>query len=277
MAMQDSALVENAKNVGIILTSVSAVSYATGYVVLRSRAHALGTDPAFTLVDQAYVFAGFRFVLVTLIALLVTAPFLIMVRSVAHWLTIEVGAVRLRAFAWICTVLLALLTLASFRTLGAEAVLLADVSRKGDAVQRALAYAILGGGNVGVFVILGSTFAAAVTVLWARACYAKLGVSDPRTLVLIVIAALQLFLLPMQHGIFYADRKGRMLSRMPDGITGVSPPVWLLDRGADRASLIVRNARGGFDLITVKVDVLDGVPVTRTMPIAEIVSLGGAQ
>src|SRR5215470_17390350 len=69
MAGLASDLVENAKNVGIVLTSASAASYASGYLALRSRAHALGTDPGFTLLDQAYVFAGFRFTLSTLVAL----------------------------------------------------------------------------------------------------------------------------------------------------------------------------------------------------------------
>ena len=77
-----SDLVENAKNVGIVLTSASAASYAAGYLALRSRAHALGTDPGFTLLDQAYVFAGFRFALITLVALLAISPLLILGKAI---------------------------------------------------------------------------------------------------------------------------------------------------------------------------------------------------
>lgn len=275
MAVLASDLVENAKNVGIVLTSASAASYASGYLVLRSRAHALGTDPAFTLVDQAYVFAGFRFALVTLVALLVTAPILILVRAAADGLAARLKAVRMRTLAPIAAFVLALLTLASFKTLSVEAVLLGDAALKGDTLQRALSSAILGTGNLGVFVTLATTFTAALTVLWARARYAQAGAGDPLTLVLIVIAALQLILLPVQHGIFYADRKVRMLERVPDGITGVLPPVWLVDRGADRASLLARTAGGDLGLIAVKADTLDGIAVIRTVPIAEIVGGGG--
>ena len=83
MAGPTSELVDNAKNVGILLTSASAVSYAGGYLALRSRAHALGTDPEFTLLNEAYVFAGFRFALITLVALLVVSPLVILLKAIA--------------------------------------------------------------------------------------------------------------------------------------------------------------------------------------------------
>ena len=71
-----AGLAESVKNSAIVLTSLSGAAYACGYLAVRARARALGVDPGFALVDQAYVFAGFRFVLVLLISLLVSVPVL---------------------------------------------------------------------------------------------------------------------------------------------------------------------------------------------------------
>ena len=78
-----AGLAESAKNAAIVLTSLSGAAYACGYLVVRARARALGIDPGFALVDQAYVFAGFRFVLVLLISLLVSVPALLLLRWLA--------------------------------------------------------------------------------------------------------------------------------------------------------------------------------------------------
>jgi hypothetical protein len=276
MAGLASDLVENSKNVGIVLTSASAVSYAGGYLALRSRAHALGTDPGFTLLDQAYVFAGFRFALITLVALLVISPLLILVKVVAETTARVIKPPGLKILAALAAVALAILTLVSFRTLLVEGVLLADPAAHEDAVQRVLISGVLGRGTVGVFVILAATSTAAVTVLWASGRYAHTGAGDPLTMVLVVIAALQLVLLPMQYGIFFAEKTARVLDRPPEGVVGVVPPVWLLDRGADRASLVARLPRGALSLMTVKAEKLDGIAVTGTTTIAEIVEGGEA-
>ena len=86
-----------------------------------------------------------------------------------------------------------------------------------DVVQCALISGVLGRGTVGVFVTLAATSTAAVTVLWVSGRYAQTGAGDPLTLVLIVIAALQLVLLPMQYRIFFlraatAGSKAQFLS-----------------------------------------------------------------
>jgi hypothetical protein len=185
MAGLASDLVENSKNVGIVLTSASAVSYAGGYLALRSRAHALGTDPGFTLLDQAYVFAGFRFALITLVALLVISPLLILVKVVAKTTAQVIKPPGLKIIAALAAVALAILTLVSFRTLLVEGVLLADPAAHENAVQRALISGVLGKGTVGVFVILAATSTAAVTVLWVGGRYAHTGARDSLTMVLV--------------------------------------------------------------------------------------------
>lgn len=263
-------LQHTAQTVGVVLTSAAALAYASGYLALRARAHALGTDPGFTLVDQAYVFAGFRFALLTLVALLVTAPLLVLTGA----LGLRVSRITSRpmrfALKSLAAIVLAALTLASFLTLEVSGVLIGDRP-----LSSALGRAIIGEGRLGLLISLGATFAAAVSVLWTRERYLALGPMDTPTRILAVITTLQLILLPAQHGIFFADRTARLLARVPAVVSDVSPPVWLLDRGADRASLIARSTAGKLTLITVKVDALDGIPVTRVAPIAEVVRTGG--
>lgn len=272
-----AALLEAAKNVGVVLTSSAALAYAAGYLALRARAHALGTDPGFALVDQTYVFAGFRFTLQTLVALLCILPPLMLIRAAARWISALLKQRFRKATAWVAALTLAALTLASLTTLEVEAVLLGNARLGHDALDRLLTPSILGEGSVGTMITLGATLTAALSVLWfyTRVVSPTSGAEPiggaPLTCVLAVVALLQLILLPVQHGVFYADRNGRALARIPDGVTGVLPPVWLLDRGTDRASLFARAPDGKLCLLTIKVDALDGIPVTRIAPIHNIV------
>ena len=268
---QSATLLEAAKNVSVVLTSSAAVSYAAGYLALRARAHALGTDPGFTLVDQMYVFAGFRFALVTLLALLCIVPALMVITKAARWTYGRLKPRWQKVFDWVAVVILAAATLASFVTLGTEAVLLGR-PRPG-ALDGILTSAILRDGKLGTVITLGATLTTALTLLVLRArCRAPSSErTGPLIPVLALVGLIQLILLPVQHGIFYADRNGRALARIPGGVSGVVPPVWLLDRGTDRASLLARAPDGSLSLVTVKVDVLDGIPVTRVAPLNEII------
>jgi hypothetical protein len=271
MALSASGLIAGAKNVALGLTSAAGLAYACGYLVVRSRANALGTDPGFTLLDQAYVFAGFRFALFTAVTLLLIAPILLLARVVVERLTSAMRPAYLRCLAWIAAVGLAALTLASFRTLGVQAVLLAGPSAARDGLDGALASAVIGSGALGVLIALATTFTAAVTTLWASAWYAKSDAGDPLGLVVTLIAALQLVLLPVQHGIFFADRKARLLERVPDGVVGVVQPVWLIDRGTGKASLLARTTAGTFGLVTIAVEKLDGIAITKVVSIADVI------
>jgi hypothetical protein len=269
-----SDVVESAKNVGVVLTSASAVAYASGYLALRSRAHALGADPGFTLVDQAYVFAGFRFGLIMLVALLVVWPLLVLVAASAKWAASMMKPGPRRFFELLGVVALAVLTLAGFRTLFLEGALLADDPARRTALERMLYAGVLGAGRVGVVVVLASTATAAMTLLWTRGRYAQTGADNSLTMALGVIAALQIALLPVQYGVFFADRTVRVLQRSPADGAGGSSIAWLLDRGADRASLLERRPQGGFAIVTVRVEDLDGMAVTGTTSLADIVKSG---
>jgi hypothetical protein len=78
----DSDLLESVKNAGLVLTALSSVVYACGYLAVRGRARALGADPGSDVLDnayvKAYVFAGFRFAIALLLS--VSVPPLLVLR-----------------------------------------------------------------------------------------------------------------------------------------------------------------------------------------------------
>lgn len=265
MAMPGSELAEAAKNAGIVLTAASGAAYACGYLVVRARAHALGTDPGFTLIDQNYVFAGVRFVMLTLFALLLAAPLLLAVRMAGRGIA-RLDPAPLLGVEWGAVLILGCATIVAFVLTFAVANVLLEPPNGGRAM---LTDAVLGRNNLGVLAIVVTTAVAAVALLWVRSQLAAIGAFDAVSTVLILIAGLLFVLLPMQHGVFLADRKVRQLDRLPDGVTGLTAPVWLVDRGAgDRAVLFCRDAGGNGKLVTVKADKLDGIGVIRVTTLA---------
>jgi len=261
-------IADAAKNAGVVLTALSGGAYACGYLVLRARARALGTDPGFTLVDQAYVFAGFRFVLALLFALLVTALPLLLLREIGRsagllapgllfglevLTALSVGAATIGAY---------------IATFGVSGVLLTPSSGW-------LPRAALEQNNYGTLLFLATTLLGSATLLWADAHSARAGGLDTLGAVLLLIAALVLVLLPLQHGAFNADRVARQLERAPDGVTGLAPPIWLVDRGAsDRVVVYAHAADGKGRLVTVKADTLDGIAVVGVSSLGTAVGEG---
>jgi hypothetical protein len=109
-------------------------------------------------------------------------------------------------------------------------------------------------------------------LLWLNSRLGRLGGLDALGAVLALICALLLVLLPMQHGVFYADRNARRLDRVPEGLTGIEPPLWLVDRGAsDRAVLYGRAADGRGRLTTLKQEKLEGIAVTEVNGLGAVV------
>lgn len=253
MTLNDIA--EAAKNAGVVLTALSGAAYAGGYLVVRARARALGTDPGFALVDQAYVFAGFRFVLALLFALLVMALPLLLLREIGRFAgmlapgmlfgleifaALSVGAATMGAYV---------------ATFSVGGVLISPSSG-------GLARAALEQNNYGTLLFLATTLLGSATLLWAYAHATRAGGLDTLGAVLLLIGALLLVLLPMQHGAFNADRIARQLERAPVGLTGLAAPIWLVDRGAaDRVVVYGHGEDGTGRLVTLKADALDGIPV----------------
>jgi hypothetical protein len=251
--MTGSEISEAVKNGGIALTALSGAAYASGYLVVRARARALGTDPGFALIDQVYVFAGFRFVLTLLLALLLTTPLLLLLR----WVGTSLPRGRLGAMEVIAALFAAAATIWAYvATLRVNGVLLASSSDW-------LADAALGLNNYGFLIMFATTALGAAMLLWIEAHFAASKSLDPLGMVLLLIGALLLILLPLQQGVFYADRNARQLERVPEGVNDLVWPIWLVDRGAsDRVVLYGRNAEGRARLVTIKAEKLDGIGVT---------------
>jgi hypothetical protein len=248
-------IAESAKNAGVILTALSGAGYACGYLVLRARAGALGTDPRLAFVDTAYVFAGFRFVLFVLFALLVTAPLLLLLRVIGR-LAGSLASGPLLALEIIAALVAGAATIWAYgATLGVGGVLVNPSSGW-------LSDAALDRNNYSVLMVLATTALGAATLLWIDAHFARAGGLDPLGAVLLLIGALLLALLPMQVGVFYAERKAWQLERAPDGVSGLGPPIWLIDRGASEVVLYGRASDGKPRLVTLKADKLDGIAVT---------------
>jgi len=256
MASISSGIADAAKDAGVVLAALSGAAYGCGYLVLRARAHALGTDPGFALIDQAYVFAGFRFVLALLFALLVMTP-LLLVLDVIGRLASRLEPGSLYAVEVVAAVLAGGVTIWAYvATLGVNGVLLTRSPNW-------LGAAALGRNNYGTVILLLTTGLAAALFSWCYGRFARPGGPDGLGMVLMLIGALLLVLLPVQHGVFHADRNARRLDRVPDGVSGIEPPLWLVDRGAsDRVVLYGRATDGQGRLITLKQEKIDGIATT---------------
>lgn len=254
--MTGSEIAESVKNAAVVLTALSGAAYACGFLVVRARARALGADPGFVLIDQAYVFAGFRFVLVFLLSLLISVPLLLLLR----WLggrALQLDPGPLFALETGAAIVAGALTIWVYlATTGVSGVLLSPSSNW-------VAGAALGRNPYGVLLALATTVATAALLLWSRAHFLRTGHLDQLGASLALIAMLLLLLLPIQHGVFHADRNARRLGGAPQGASGLAPPVWVVDRAADRVTLFGRGADGHARLVTLKADQLDGVAVVE--------------
>lgn len=262
--MTGGDFIEKVKNGAVVLTSLSGAAYACGYVAVRARARAIGADPGFGLVDQAYVFAGYRFVVVLLLSLLIAAPVLLGLRWLAAR-TLHADAGPLFALEWGGAVVAGVATLwAYLATTGVNGVLL--VPSSGWAAE-----AVLGRNAYGFVFTLGVTAAGAALLLWSRAHFLRAGRLDALGAALALVSVLLVVLLPVEHGVFHADRTARRLDGVPQGLGGLAAPIWVVDRTADRVTLFGRGSDSRPLLVTVKADQLDGFAVVRIGSLSDAV------
>lgn len=257
-------LFDLAKNIGALLATASACAYVGGYLALRARSFALGTDPAFKLVDQVYVFAGFRFLFITLIVLLLSAPVILFIRWAAFWLVKTLPDRLAEPIQWIGLLMLTIMTLASMSIFRANGVLL-----RADALPASgLEAAVLGGAvALRLALIFGIVLLAGLSTLWiVNRMTAEQG---PFELILAVIVALQVFMLPIYHGELFADRRVRVMSRVPASVRGLVAPVAVVDRTADQATLLGIDGAGVRSLTTIDSKDLNGIPVQKVVPIED--------
>ncbi len=273
MAGPGVRIAEVATQIGVAVTALSGIAYACGYLSRAARARALGTEPDLVLISQAYVYGGFRFGLFTLLAFLVVLPLVVLLRAMAARISAALRPVMLAWLQSASVAVLALLTLIWCSiTLRASDVLLLQPGS--GALSPGLCEAVLGRNDLGLALIIGATTLGACSVLLLRARYAAKGF-DTVSLALGIIAVVHLVLMPIQYGVFYADRTARQLERVPEAIAGAAAPVWLIDRGSEKVSLLARDAEGRLKLISIRSDRLDGIAVTRSVGLGEVVSTGG--
>ncbi|MCZ6642479.1 MAG: hypothetical protein O7F71_12950 [Gammaproteobacteria bacterium] len=252
-------IVTYAKNLATLLGTASALAYVSGYLAMRARANAFGTDPTFTLVDEAYIFAGIRFLFVTLVILLVSAPVILAIRGTVGWIARQVPE-AMPYLEWILLLLLAIGTIAMLRVITITGVLLHQPLFGPDA--SAWHTAVIGGETyLGLISTFSIVILAALTGLWLNTRIANIDGSF--AWILGVVFALQLFMLPIYHGMFYADRKVRVLSEVPDSVSRIVAPVGIIDRTSDHSTLMGLSLHGKPYLVTVKLDDLNGVAVSR--------------
>ncbi|WP_295886378.1 hypothetical protein [uncultured Thiohalocapsa sp.] len=258
---------ELAKQLATVLGTASVLGYITGYLAMRARAFALGSDPVFALVDAAYVFAGFRFLFVTLLLLLAAVPCVFLLR----WGLVSAKALwspPQQILDWLGIGLLAIAVLWLIgQSLAATGVLLIPPETYSGWDKAVMGRAPLR--SLGLCTLTLILFCAAL--LWAHARW----ITTPQPLdwpldwLLGLLLAVLAFLLPIQHGAFFADRNVRVLHRVPDAAASLVPPVAVVDGTADNATLLGRDAKGERLLTTVKREALNGVGVRRIVPLAK--------
>jgi hypothetical protein len=249
------------KNVGGVLATLTTLVYVSGYLALRTRAFVLGTDPAFAIAYEGYVFAGFRFLFISLIILLLVCPIILAVRWGASWMCLHVPGALLSAGQWLLLVLLAIWALyITARILSVNGLLLQQRSGSHSFLEDAVL-----GGQMAIAVMFAVLFLASLSVLWL---IARLPAGrDSFTWILGIVVAMQLISLPICYGALYADRKVRVLAVIPSAVKDLKAPLGIVDRTNDHVTLLGLDKNNERSIVVVKLDDLNGVPVK------EIVSL----
>jgi hypothetical protein len=264
----DLPKLESIKDLGGALAGLAALSYASGYFILRSRAHALGIDSSAQLLDAAYIFAGFRFLLEMLLAALLVLPVAAGLRTLAS-VVLRAAGDRLGAILqWSAVVIFALLVLAQIPLLEVNAVLLDHPAVHGDSMPTSsyLVDAVLGRNNLGIWLVLATTLLAMLAAQWFRRhdrVHAPKGLASP----LALLVALQMLFMPVSYGIFFTDRSVRVLDGVPKEAQDLGAPVGIVDLGGDYLTLLGANREGSRRLVLVARSDLKGLAVRQIVPL----------
>jgi hypothetical protein len=249
------------KTVGGWLATATALVYVSGYLALRTRAFVLGTDPSFAIAYEGYVFAGFRFLFISLIILLLACPIIFAVHWGASWISLRVPGALLIIGQWLLLVLLAIWALyITAMILSINGLLL----QQGGGSHSWLEEAVLGG-QMAIAVMFAVLFVAALSVFWL---IARLPAGrNSFTWILGIVVTMQLISLPICYGALYADRKVRVLAAIPSAVKYLKEPLGIVDRSSDHVTLLGLDENDERRMVVVKLDDLNGIPVK------EIVSL----
>jgi hypothetical protein len=260
--MKPQDILPQLKDLGGVLATLSACGYVTGYLAMRARARALGLSPAFKLVDEAYVFAGFRVFFITLIVLLLSAPLLLAARPALHWLASRAPAGALPGVRCLALSVVLAWTLFNLRILGTSAVLVKP-AQGAAALERAV---LDGSGSVAL--IIWATLLPVVSGLWL---WQRITVSQgPFEWLLGLALGIQLCSLPIYHGALFADRAVRVLASRPEGLDFLEEPVAIVDQTGKQATLLGVDREGTLALITMAQDDLKRVHVRRVVALPDL-------
>jgi len=263
-----AGITDAVKDAGLVLTTASGVGYACGYLVMRARAYALGTDPGFSLIDQAYVWAGIRLLLMLLFAVLLSALPILLVRELWH-LLLQLGPLPLAIIERGAAILIGFVIMLLAINLFVVSNLIFADQHTGFSAH--LSSAVLGRNPLGTVLFIGSTALTTLMGLWVRSHVVRANSLDVLAIVLIIMGVLLSALLPIEHGFFFAERKVRQIERLPEGVTGLMLPIWIVERGAgDRVVLFGRDAAGASRLVAIKADKLDGIAVTAVANLGDV-------
>lgn len=266
-------IVNQAKNIGAVLGTASVIAYVYGYLALRARAFALGTEPAFKLVDEVYVFAGFRVLFATLVVLLLSSPAILLVRWGAMGVARNLPPAFLQPSLWLLLAAVAIMTMMTLKILSVGGVLLQEGPLHGSG----LANAIIGGAaNLRLLLIFAIVLLVALSTLWLHGRLAG-DSRGPFEWLLIMVVALQFVMLPIYHGALFADPRVRVLAASPDTVQGLTAPLGVVDRTAEHVTLLGLDATGKRQLATVELEDLNGIPVRQVVTLEHFVHhvLGG--
>ena len=262
--------VSHAKSFASLLAAVSGFAYASGYLAIRARAHALGIDPALGLAEEAYVFAGFRFLVVTLLLGLLVSLAL----SPLVW-ALQASSPRLsplvvRVGGGVALTAVGLFTVLAFGIVGRGGALLdPDLSSE----MPSLLLAAVVGKSPGWRLVLATL---PVLLFLATGYGWASRISEARTMVDYCLAGLlgmQLLLLPMFHGTFFADRNVRVLASIPENLGKLRGPVGIVDRSRSQYTLLARGADRGFRLISVDPGDVRNAEVSRIIPLGDFIEM----
>ncbi len=261
-------MIDHVKNLATILGTAATVAYISGYLVLRARANALGTDPGFTLVDEAYVFAGFRFVFVTLVVALCLSPVFLGIHFLRQWLGGHLSSFWLSLGQWFLLIVLAMVALASLKILAIKGLLLDPGALQ---PNTKLMGAVMGTQTAyGVLFTFGLVFVTMVSVYWLKARFSS--PPDPLTWGLYLVLALFVFILPIYHGALFADRKVRVLADVPKAVKNMVEPIGIVDHTKDHKTLFGNDSKGLPSLTIVKHDDLYGHSVQAVISLRQFVN-----
>lgn len=258
-----SGLADASKAVAAALGALAILGYVTGYLVLRARAHALGIAPSFDLLDEVYVFAGFRFLISALVLLALAAPVLAVAVAGAGWLKLRLPPSAVLPFAWagLAAIAVAVLILLSDVLAIRDLLFVAgDANGAATALPTYLDPRRPGYGPRVLGLELLAVALAALTAIWlARTGHARQRLAVGLALVL----ALQLFHLPVLHGALRADRVVPVLQTVPDSASALEGTALIVDRNATVATLFGRTGPSEAALVTIPAEDLHGLPQGR--------------